>query len=231
MTLLERLGTVDDRRPANLGVEPAFDQISISACTTAASRSRLDQAEQMLAAFTIDAEGGHQDWSLPDIQAVNLDDQRSSWTDRCSPLEPAVLPSSAHEPARGRRLRGACPAICRSCPRATAQRAELACRHVDSMRCMAQRPSQFSACAAVAGRSAEFHCRRKPRTLSMDATLPPMKPILPSFGPAVATRPPPRPCGAPASRWASSRSICSMASDPGRQTERSNELSTSCRAI
>ncbi len=58
----ERLGTVDDEQPTNFGVEPAFNQIVDQRLHDGGILSRaFDQAERMLVAFTIDAEGGHQD--------------------------------------------------------------------------------------------------------------------------------------------------------------------------
>jgi hypothetical protein len=74
-----RLGTVDDEQPADFGVEPAFSQIVDQRLHDGGIlRRAFDQAERMLVAFTIDAEGGYQDQVVANMQAVNLMTKRSS---------------------------------------------------------------------------------------------------------------------------------------------------------
>jgi hypothetical protein len=98
-----------------------------------------------------------------------------------------------------------------------------------SIRFMAQRPSQSSAWAALQLGSAISWppLRTRGRRTS---TLPPWKPILPFVVPQRWPTRSPRLWRAPASRCASSHSICSIAPMPAVRQNRSNELSTSCQA-
>jgi len=86
--LAQRLGTVDDEQPADLWVEPAFDQIvdqrlydgGILGCS-------FDQGERMFAAVCIDPERGDQHQIVADVQAVDLDHQKVQLGQiRCHPL-------------------------------------------------------------------------------------------------------------------------------------------------
>lgn len=104
----QRLGAVDDEQPVDLGIEPALDQIvdqrlhdgGVLGCS-------LDQTERMLVAFTVDTQRGNQHQVVADMQAVDLDDQEVQFGQvRCHPLG-QPFGRQRHEPARGRRLRGA----------------------------------------------------------------------------------------------------------------------------
>src|SRR6266567_8092869 len=181
----------------------------------------------MFMTFCINAEGGDQHEVIADVQPVDLDDQevqlgqvRRSADSATNRREAAdfEVPSPA--------MTGRSPSGSRTA------RLSLRVDTLISIRFMAQRPSQFSACAAVqVGSGSSWPS--KPRTRGRwTATLPPWKPILPLVRPQRwPTRPPPRLCGAPASRWASAHSICSMAPIPAARQKRSNELSTSCQAV
>jgi len=55
MTLSQSLGAIDNEQPADLGIEPAFDEI-IDECLHdgCVLRRSLDEAERMLVTFPVD---------------------------------------------------------------------------------------------------------------------------------------------------------------------------------
>jgi hypothetical protein len=106
-------------------------------------------------AVCINAEGGDQHEVIADVQPVDLDDQEVQFGQ--VGRHPLGQPFSrqCHEPARGRRLRGAVPSNDRQI--ALGSRTARLSLRVDtliSIRFMAQRPSQSSACAALQAGSA-----------------------------------------------------------------------------
>jgi hypothetical protein len=68
---------VDDEQPTDRRVEPALDQIVDQRLDHSGIFGRpLDQAERMLIAVVIDAEGGDQHQVVANMQAIDLDDQQ-----------------------------------------------------------------------------------------------------------------------------------------------------------
>ena len=138
-----------------------------------------------------------------------------------------------HEPARGRRLRGAVPGDGRQVPLGQPHRAlKLARRHVDQHQVHRPAAKPVLGLRRRPARQAQLRGRRS-RAPAGDAptTLPPWKPILPWVLPQRwPTRPPPRLWRGPASRSASSPSIPSMRSDPGRQAEALERAVHMCQA-
>jgi hypothetical protein len=66
----QRFGAVDDEQPTDLRVEPALDQIVDQRLDDSGIFGRpLDQAERMLIAVPVDAEGGDQYQLVADMQA------------------------------------------------------------------------------------------------------------------------------------------------------------------
>ena len=73
----QRLGAVDDEQPTDRRVEPALDQIVDQRLEHSGIFGRpLDQAERMLIAVAIDAEGGDQHQVVANMQPIDLDDQQ-----------------------------------------------------------------------------------------------------------------------------------------------------------
>ena len=104
----QRLRAIDDEQPADLGIEPAFDQVVDERLHDGGVLGgAFDKAKRMLVALSIDPERGHQDQVVADVQAVDLDDQKIQLGQvRGHPLGHA-LGRERHEPARRRRFRRA----------------------------------------------------------------------------------------------------------------------------
>jgi len=165
-----------------VGSSPRSIRLSMSACTTAGfSVAPSTRPERMFVAVPIDAERGDKHQVVADVQPVDLDDEEVQLEQiRCHPFG-QPLGGQRDEPARGRRLRGAVPGDDRQITLSGSRTARLSLR-VDtliSIRFMAQRPSQSSACAAGQVGSATSWPPRLRTRGRCTATLPPWKPILP----------------------------------------------------
>jgi hypothetical protein len=69
----QRLGAVDDEQPTDPRVEPALDQMVDQRLDHSGVFGRpLDQAERMLIAVAVDAEGGDQYQVVANMQAIDL---------------------------------------------------------------------------------------------------------------------------------------------------------------
>ena len=73
----QRLRAVDNEQSADLGIEPAFDQIVDEGLhDSGILGGTFDQTKRMLIAFSIDSERSHQDQVVADVQTIDLDDQQ-----------------------------------------------------------------------------------------------------------------------------------------------------------
>ena len=77
MTLLSALAPSMMNSRQTVGSSPRSIRLSISAWTHSGIFGRpLDQAERMLIAVAVDAEGGDQHQVVANMQAIDLDDQQ-----------------------------------------------------------------------------------------------------------------------------------------------------------
>src|SRR5256884_6585703 len=147
----QRFGAIDDEQPADLGIKPALDQV-IDECLHDGGvlGCSFDQGERMFVAFSINAEGGDSTRSLPMCKPSIWMTRRSS-LDRSDAIHSA---SRSADSATNRReaadFEVPSPAMTGRSPSGSrTARLSLRVDTLISIRFMAQRPSQSSACAAV----------------------------------------------------------------------------------
>lgn len=147
----QRLGAVNDEQPADLGIEAALDQIVDEGLHDGAVLGgTFDQAKRMLVPVSVDPQRGDQHQVVADVQAVDLDHQKVELRQIRGHPRGHAFRRQRHEPARSGRLRGAITGDRRQIT--LGQRTARLSLRVDtliSIRFIAQRPSQSSACAAV----------------------------------------------------------------------------------
>ena len=147
----QRLGAIDDEQPADLGIKPPLDQVvderlddgGVLGCS-------FDQGERMFVAVSINAEGSDQHQIVADVQPVDLDDQevQLGQVRRHPRGQPFCHRATNRREAADFEVPS--PAVTGRSPSGSrTARLSLRVDTLISIRFMAQRPSQSSACAAV----------------------------------------------------------------------------------